>query len=137
MSLAELILSADDLPREPLPTPEWPAADGKLFIRALTGQERRDLELLFRQNADAEESPNNQEKLDPRAFVAAKAFCDENGQRVFQDNQIKALAGKNSIPLDRAYDKCVRLSGIRLTAEEAEQEKKTSEKTTSSGSSSG
>jgi len=121
MSLADLILKTDDLPREPAPTPEWPEADGKLFVRVLTGQERRDLELFFRPDENGQ--PKNG---DPRAFTVGKGVVDQYGSRVFTDEHIATLAQKNSIVLDRLYDAIARISGIRADAAAIEGERKNS-----------
>ena len=131
MSLSDLILQSDDLPRVAIPTPEWPAADGKLFCRPLTGSERRYLERLFRRS-EAEDMV--QEPVDPRAYVCAKAICTGDGDRVFSDDQISAVAEKNSIVLDRAYDVIMRISGIRASTAEQEDARKNSEPTPGSDS---
>ena len=46
MGIRDSILSADDLPRRAVATPEWPGADGLLFVRTMTGAERDEYETL-------------------------------------------------------------------------------------------
>ena len=130
MSLAEMILKADDLPKVPVETPEWSEVDGKLHGRVLTGTERRQLEKLFTQS---EEQPDQ----DPRAYVCGKAIVDEFGGRVFTDEQITALSGKSSVVLDRAYDAIMRISKIRESKEEVETARKNSSTTDGGDSSTG
>jgi hypothetical protein len=130
--LAEIILAADDLPREPFPCPEWPAADGKLFVRVLTGTERLVWE---RAVSDFVKGTVIVAGNNPRALLAGKALVDEFGARVFNDEQAVALSEKSSAVLERAYDACLRISGIRETAAEVEAARKNSAKTPGAASS--
>ena len=130
--LATVILETDDLPRVPFPCEEWPKANGKIFVRGLTGAERLEWEQCF---ADPLKRTVVLVCDDPRAVVAGRAIVCEFGGRVFTDEQIQALSGKNGAVLDRAYDAILRLSGIRATAKEIEAERKNSKETTGDGSS--
>jgi len=126
MGLADLILQAEDLPRQSFPCPEWPVADGKLFVRGLTGLERVEWEQIF---ADPLKRTVVVVGNDPRALTAGKAIVDEFGGRVFADEQIELLSQKNAAVLERAYDAILRLSGIRASAKDVGDERKNSEKT--------
>ena len=108
MNFAEQILSASDLIPEPVGAiPEWQIAEGVLFQRGMTGQERREWELLFVRD-EAGERPDG----DPRAAAVAKTLCDASGRRVFSNEQIPALAAKSAAVLEQLYDNAARLSGI-------------------------
>jgi len=126
LKLSDIILNTNDLPCFPFPTPEWPEADGKVFIRALNGEEQFAWEQTF--------VPSEKRILVPPcdnylALVAGYAMVDGTGERIFSDEQIRLLKEKNSNLLARAYDAIMRLSKIRYTKEEFEDAKKNCEKT--------
>lgn len=131
MSLANLILQSDDLPRKPFPCPEWPEADKKLFVRGLTGDERLEWEQCF---VDPSKRTIVIPSNDPQALVAGKALVDEWGGRVFSDEQIAMLGAKNTAVLNRAYDASLRLSSIRKSESEVAEDRKNSVATTGAGS---
>jgi hypothetical protein len=134
MSLAKIVLQTEDLPKVPFPCPEWPAADGKLFLRVLAGMERMEWEECF---VAPEKRTLPLPTADPRALAVGRAMVDEHGGQVFNDEEIALLSRKNAAVLDRAYDAVLRLSGIRKSAKQAEDDRKNSAKTPGGGSSSG
>src|SRR5262245_59600915 len=106
----ELILQADDLPRERVDVEEW---GGHVFVRTLTGAERDAFEnetVLFRPKGQS--APNMDAMNRTRARLCARAMCDEEGRRIFTDQDVEALARKSAAALDRVYEVAARLSKI-------------------------
>jgi hypothetical protein len=69
----------------PVPTPEWPALDGKLFIRPLKPVER----LAFYDLARAQKPAAGAEYL---TLMAVYCACDGAGNRVFDDGDWKEIS---------------------------------------------
>lgn len=128
----EQILGAKDLLVEVVDVPEW-GEGAQVRVRGLTARERDDYEagmLTFRGKKDPDVNMR-----DARARMIVMAVCDENGNRMFTDQDLNALAKRSAIPMDRLYTVAVRLSGI--TKEEIEEITKNSGGGQSEGSSSG
>lgn len=107
----DLILSAQDLPAEVVPVPEW---GGEVRIRTMTGTERD----AFEQSL----SLDGQRKLDNlRARLLAKVIVDDNGARLFSDEDAAALGGKSSAALNRCFDVAQRLNGLGAAQEAIEK----------------
>lgn len=119
-TLRDAILAAEDLPREEVSTPEWgPAGAPTVFVRGFTSKERDDYEMsLTVPGPDGGRMPNPRIK-NLRASFVVRVLVDENGERIFDDKDIDALAGKNAAVIDRLWDVGRRLSGMQ-TEEEAE-----------------
>ena len=105
MSLRDEILSVDDLKREPIEIPEWPALAGKLFIRSMTGAERDAFESSLT-NGDGK----SRQLGNIRARLATLTLCDEAGQRIFDDKDAAALGKKSAAPLNRVFEASQRLN---------------------------
>ena len=88
----ELILAADDLPREKIAVPEW---GGDVWVRALTASERDALELSV--TGDKGTMQNL------RARLAVLVLVDEKGARLFSDGEAAALGAKSAAALDRVF----------------------------------
>ena len=99
------ILGAQDLKTVEVEVPEW---GGVVLVRGLTGVERDALE---------EESAKVGLK-NLRARYAARCIVDENGERVFSDEDIEALGKKSAPALHRVFMAALRLSA--LTPEDVE-----------------
>ena len=122
--LRDLILKADDLPREAVPTPEWEGTDGQVFCRRLSGDERDRWEVFLANasNPPDEDGKSYGLKADTRhirATLVAQGVCDENGKRIFSDMEIPLLSQKSAITLDRLYEKIRELSGMGKDEEDA------------------
>jgi hypothetical protein len=101
----ESILAVDDLTIESVAIPEW---GGDVHVRTLTAGER-----------DRFEAWTQADKFDRfRAKLAVLCVCDEQGQRIFGDDDVDAIAGKSTKPLDRITDVAFRLN--RFTAADLE-----------------
>ena len=104
----EDILKADDLKREIINVPEW---GGEVQIRTMTGEERDsfDSEMI----RDEKKTFKN-----IRAKFLALIICDDNGKRVFSDEDISALGKKSAAALDRIFSAGQKLN--KLTNEDIE-----------------
>jgi len=104
------ILQADDLPREKVDVPEW---GGFVFVRTLTAGERDEFESEMVLFAGKGKTTTNMGALKrTRARLCARAMCGEDGQRIFSDEDVEALAAKSAAALDRVYEVAARLSKI-------------------------
>ena len=125
MTIREKILGADDLPRELVPTPEWPEVDGQVYARRLSGDELDLWEVFIAHQVDqkalAEDDDTRVIKMGTkhiRATLVAMGACDENGRSIFTEADIVALGAKASDPLDRLRKVIRRLSGMDDDKEE-------------------
>jgi hypothetical protein len=99
----EQILAAQDLRREKVTVPEW---GGDVFVKALTGLERDgfDMSLI---GAD-----RKADLLGARAKLAVRCIVDENGERLFGDDDVQFLAAKSATALERIGRVAQRLNGM-------------------------
>ena len=104
------ILSAHDLKTEDVSVPEW---GGDVRVRTITGSERD----AFEGGLVGEGGQRNLSNL--RARLLSLAIVDENGSRLFSENDAAILGGKSSAALDRLFDVAQRLNGIGQAAEAA------------------
>ena len=102
----ENILTANDIKREEVQVPEW---GGVVLVQGLSGRDRDQLEasMIQGKGKDTKVSLDNL-----RAKVVARSIVDENGNRIFSDADIPALAKKSALALNRVYEVAQRLSGI-------------------------
>lgn len=102
----EAILGAEDLPSEQVTVPEW---GGDVRVRSLTGTERDAFEqtCYTGRGADRKENFSNL-----RARLVALAVVDDEGKRVFADNDVLALGRKSAAALDRVFSVAQRLNGL-------------------------
>lgn len=104
MLSAEAILKADDIgERVKVDVPEW---DGFVYIRVMSGVDRDRWELRVEKGVDSPSTANI------RASLCAVTMCDENGKRLFTDNQINALGEKSAKALDRVFTKAREVNKI-------------------------
>jgi len=103
----DAILQADDLPRELVEVPEW---SGSVYVRALTGIERD----AFEQSVVEQKGKSTKMNLrNIRAKLVALTAVDEEGKRLFTDDDAALLGKKSAAALDRVFDVAQRLSGLR------------------------
>ena len=103
----EAILAAQDTVLEVVAVPEW---GGDVTVRSLTGAERDWLESQI-VHREGKTVTTNLENL--RAKLAAMTLCDAEGQRLFTEQDITALAAKSAAALDRVFQVAARLSALR------------------------
>jgi hypothetical protein len=103
---ADAILAADDLTAEVVEVPEW---GGSVRVRAMTGDERQTFEeaMLAADEAGQKAVPQFRSRL------AALCIVDEQGNRLFSDEQVEALGGKSAAALDRVCEVASRINGLR------------------------
>jgi len=102
----EDILAVKDIQIELVPVPEW---GGEVYIKGMSGLERDAFE------ASVIEQKGNKQKVNManvRAKLAAQTLCDEEGNRLFNDADIKELGKKSASALQRVFEVAQRLSGI-------------------------
>src|SRR4051794_20112140 len=104
MLTKDQILSASDLPTEPVQVPEW---GGCVYLRTMSGTERDSFEQGI---VDARKSGT--ELVNIRARLAVKTVCDQSGTRLFTDDDADALGKKSGKALDRIFEVAQRLNGI-------------------------
>lgn len=101
------ILNAQDLPTERVAVPEW---GGEVLVRGLTAAERDAFEasIVKRRGQKTEMDLRNM-----RARLVAMCVVDEQGNRLFSDQDVEALGRKSASALDRIFEVAQRLSGLR------------------------
>lgn len=105
---ADDILSADDLPREPVDVPEW---GGTVLVQGMSGTERDRFEAAMM--TDNMSGISRDRALDNyRARLAAACIVDESGKRMFQGAAVKRLGDKSASALSRVVVVASRLSGL-------------------------
>lgn len=108
MSLSrDAILGADDRPTRVVEVPEW---GGSVRVRGLTGAERDAYETgLMSPRPDGSVRAN---LSNVRGRLVVLACVDDDGNRLFRDDDAKALGEKSAQALDRVFDIARRLSGL-------------------------
>jgi hypothetical protein len=127
----EQITAADDRQWEDVPVPEW---GGTVRLVGMSGSERNAYQsslVVLGPNG----SVQRMNMTDQLAKLVAKCLVGEDGQRLFSDNEVKALGAKNGAVLERLGQVAQRLSGLRKEDVEAAEGK--SEPTPSDASTSG
>jgi len=103
----EQILEAPDLPYEDVEVPEW---GGIVRVRGLTGAERDQFEAAI-----LERQGNGRFRVrmtNIRARLVALACVDEQGRRLFSEQDVAALGQKSAVALQRVFEVAQRLSGL-------------------------
>ena len=102
----EAILQANDIKKVLVEVPEW---GGQVYVRSMTAIQRDKFELAVQ-----EKKIQNW-----RALIASQTICDENGNTLFNEQDINALSQKSASALSRVFDKAIELS--RFTNEDIEE----------------
>jgi len=101
------ILKLNDLPVEEVYVPEW---DAWVRVRGLTGAERD----AFEQSIVETRGKNTRMNLrNIRAKLVALCVVDEQGNRLFSDEDAELLGRKSAAALNRVFEVAQRLSGLR------------------------
>lgn len=123
----EDILQAKDVKIEAVDVPEW---GGGVYVRSITAAERGQIE-----EAAAKFKESKGKDSFARTFTvkfAALAICDEEGTRLFKDDEIAQLQLKNAAAIARVAEVAQRLSGF--TKEEMDELEKNSSDAPAEGS---
>lgn len=99
------ILSVKDLPLEEVEVPEW---GGSVLVRGMNGTERDSFEISMIDQK--QKGKMNLENV--RAKLCAMTIVDEEGNRIFSEKDIEALAKKSASALGRVFVVAQRLSGM-------------------------
>lgn len=102
------ILAADDKKTFTVDVPEW---GGSVVIRVMSGTERDRFESEF--------VGGNKNVEMVRAKLVAKCLCDEEGNRLFNEQEIPALGEKSAAVLDRLFTACMKHN--RFTKDDVEE----------------
>ena len=102
------ILGLNDLPTEDVLIPEW--GNKYVRVRGLTAAERDAFEasIVRRRGQRTEVDTRNM-----RAKLVALCVVDEQGNRLFTDEDVEVLGRKSAAALDRIFEVAQRLSGLR------------------------
>ena len=96
MLTRDMIFAADDLPRKEVPVPEW---SGSVYVRALTGTERDQLERMI---------PNGVST----AWLVSLTACDDKCDRLFSEADVEKLASKSSRALLRIANEALKFNAL-------------------------
>jgi hypothetical protein len=105
----DAIFAAKDTDVHEVEVPEW---GGTILLRSMTGEQRNNYEYWAHQQSQAE-SP------DYRGIRERLIICcavDDDGSPLFGDEDLAALASKNSEVIDRLHDKCQEICGMDSNA---------------------
>jgi hypothetical protein len=100
------ILAADDVRKEKIAVPEW---GGDVFLRVLTGTDRDRFE----------ESYADQKMKAFRIRFLLLALCDEDGERLFSDDEADILGKKSSVVINRLFEAGWKLNAFTQEAVDA------------------
>ena len=101
------ILAKEDLKTEDVFVPEW---DAWVKVRTLNASERDHFEAGTVQR-NGKKTTTNLENI--RARLCLLCLVDENGERLFQEEDTYPLGGKSAAALDRIFTVAQRLNGLR------------------------
>jgi hypothetical protein len=107
------ILSANDADFELVDVPEW---GGKVRVKTLTGDERDAYEQSL---IDQRGNVLGPKLAGAQARLVALTAVDDDGKRLFGDDDVKALGAKSAQALNRVFEVSMRLS--RLTQKDVEE----------------
>lgn len=102
------ILAADDKKIITMDVPEW---GGSVGIRVMSGTERDRFESEF--------VGGNKSVDMVRAKLVAKCLCDDDGERLFTEQEIPALGEKSAAVLDKLFTACMKHN--RFTKDDVEE----------------
>jgi hypothetical protein len=105
------ILAADDLETVEVPVPEW---GGTVRVRMMTGADRDAFELsMIVFNDDGSRKPNWGSY---RARLVAFTLVDDQGNRMFAEDEIAHVAGKSAAVISRIFEAAEKLNGLGESA---------------------
>lgn len=91
LSKKAILAAKDTKLKGPVAVPEW---GGDVYFRTISGLER-----------DQFEDAYSEQKMKAfRARFLVLTISDENGERLFADNEIEALGQKSSVVINRLFD---------------------------------
>jgi len=109
MSLHDQILEADDIETEAVEMGEFTGWPGKVWIKGLEGTERDSYESSLRIFRGDEAIPD---LVNMRAKLVVRTLVEEDGTRVFTDEEDGIVGRKSAKALDKLFDVAARLSAL-------------------------
>lgn len=119
MLTRDQILKFEDRKLQKVDVPQW---GDFVYIRSLTGSERDEFEEanLVRTRDRKRGTMSYDVRLqNAKVRLIAMTACDEQGNRIFNDEDVEALGKKNSAAISLLYNVSASLSGI--TDEDVEE----------------
>lgn len=111
----EQILGCMDLPREAVEVAEW---GGTVWVTRLSGLHRAELDDITRELIGEKKKLTNVEALHYTMALIVRAVVDDEGNRVFSDDDIALLHKKSDEALARVGTVAARLNGVGAKEEE-------------------
>lgn len=108
---ADAILEANDTATETVDVPEW---GGAVNVRALNATERGQ----FIQVTVLAKEGERRNLGESEALLVALGTANEQGDRLFTDEQVERLKLKNAAPVHRIAEAVLRLSGLTGAAQD-------------------
>jgi hypothetical protein len=96
------ILAVKDARVKRFPVAEW---NGDIFLRSLTAAEREKWESVF-------EARREKTTASVMALLAAYAICDENGNSLFTEEDVSALAKKDGAVMLRIAEAAMAMNAV-------------------------
>lgn len=91
LSKKAILAAKDTKLKGPVAVPEW---GGDVYFRTISGLERDQFE----------DSYSEQKMKAFRARFLVLTLSDDNGERLFADNEVEALGQKSSVVINRLFD---------------------------------
>jgi hypothetical protein len=107
------IIDVHDRPMKEVKVPAW-GEGASVWLRMISAAERDRYYLLSRKPGTAEADPENF-----RAKLLVFSICDENGRRLFNDDEFDMLGDKCGAAISLLFDEAQRLN--KLIADEADE----------------
>lgn len=111
----EQILECVDLPREAVEVTEW---GGTVWVTRLSGLHRAELDDITRNLLGEDKKFTSVTGLEYTLALLVRAVVDEDGNRLFTDDDIQRLRTKSDEALGRVAEVAVRLNGLGAKAEQ-------------------
>lgn len=93
------ILAANDVQKRLVSVPEW---GGDLYVKTISAGERDQYEIFAQGEAPC----------DIRATLVVLTACDENGELLFDLDDVKALSAKAAGPMNRVFNAATAINGF-------------------------
>ena len=112
--LRDKILNSQDLKREPIELAKWwPELGGvKLFVQSMSAADRS----RYEASMDFDAAGNARDRHNIQAKLAVRVLIDEDGNRIFGDDDLDAISAKNSGAIQHIFNVGADLNGLTLKA---------------------
>ena len=111
------ILESNDLNSVKVPVPEWGEEDCCVWVRTLTASERDGFESSMIEQRGGKSKATTLQNI--RARFAVLTVVDEEGKRIFDDNDAEELGKKSAQVVDRLFSAAQKQNG--MSAEDVEE----------------